>query len=128
MHIVSSYSARALRAALAGPGIRLQTGPFITHVRSSLPQVAHGISLLYGQHRLHDGNALADFHLRLRDAPGPRRWLRRQVHFDFDGIAPFKPLPADHAFPMFEWTMNWCVSTRAHGWLIIHAALVTPVA
>ena len=124
MQTVSSYSTPELRAALAGPGIRLQTGPFITHVRSSLPEVAHGISLLYGDYPLHGGDQLADFHLRLRDAPGLRRWVRRQVHFDFDGIAPFKPLPAQHAFPMFEWTMNWCVSTRAHGWLIIHAAVV----
>lgn len=124
MHTVSSYSAQQLRAALAGPGIRLQTGPFITHVRASLPEVAHGISLLYGHHRLHGSDQLADFHLRLHGATGVRRWLRRQVHFDFDGLAPFKPLPAEHAFPMFEWTMNWCVSTRAHDWLIIHAAVV----
>jgi hypothetical protein len=121
---VASYSARALRAALLGPGIRLRTGPFLTHVRSSLPQVAHGISLMYEHYPLDQGEQLADFHLRLSDGAGLRRWVRRQVHFDLDGIAPFKPLPVQHAFPMFEWTMNWCVSTRAHGWLIIHAAVV----
>lgn len=124
MHTVSSLTPQALRSQLAGPGIRLQTGPFLTHVRSPLAQVADGIGLLYGAYPLRDEAHLADFHIRLAGASGLRRWLRRQVHFDLDGIAPFKPLPAHHAFPMFEWTMNWCVSTRAHGWLIIHAAVV----
>lgn len=124
MPTVSSLDARALRARLAGPGLRLQTGPFLSHVRSPLPEVAEGISLLYGGYPLADDAAVADFHIRLAPAPGLRRWVRRQVHFDLDGIVPFKPLPAEHAFPMFEWTMNWCVSTRAHGWLIIHAAVV----
>jgi HprK-related kinase A len=124
MRTVSSLTPQALRRQLAGPGIRLQTGPFVTHVRSPLAEVAAGIALLYGAYPLPGEERLADFHLRLTHAPGLRRWMRRQVHFDLDGIAPFKPLPVHHAFPMFEWTMNWCVSTRAHGWLIIHAAVV----
>lgn len=124
MLTVSSFSPQVLRSQLAGPGIRLHTGPFVMHIRSPLPEVAQGIALLYGAYRLDEGVGLADFHVNLRNASGLRRWLRRQVHFDLDGIAPFKPLPVQHAFPMFEWTLNWCVSTRAHGWLIIHAAVV----
>lgn len=124
MRTVSSFSRRDLERQLAGPGIRLQTGPFVTHIRSPLAQVANGISLLYGPYTLHDDTHLADFHVRLQHGPGLRRWMGRQVHFDLDGIAPFKPLPVQHAFPMFEWTLNWCVTTRAHGWLMIHAAVV----
>jgi HprK-related kinase A len=33
-------------------------------------------------------------------------------------------LPRDQAFPMLEWGLNWCVSTQAHHYLIIHAAVV----
>ncbi|MDP2252706.1 MAG: HprK-related kinase A, partial [Thiobacillus sp.] len=53
-----------------------------------------------------------------------RRWLRPQATFSFDGMHPFKPLPRDQAFPMLEWGLNWCVSTQAHQYLIIHAAVV----
>lgn len=53
-----------------------------------------------------------------------RRWLRPQAAFSFDGTQPFKPLPRDQAFPMLEWGLNWCVSTQAHQYLIIHAAVV----
>jgi len=33
-------------------------------------------------------------------------------------------MPLQHAFPMFEWGLNWCVSTRAHRFLIVHAAVL----
>ena len=39
-------------------------------------------------------------------------------------MAPFQPLPLDQAFPMFEWAMNWCVSSQANSWLVIHAAVI----
>ncbi|RLM52972.1 HprK-related kinase A, partial [Halobellus sp. Atlit-31R] len=60
----------------------------------------------------------------LQATPGWRRWLRPQVRFDQDGLQPFKPLPLAQAHPMFEWVMNWCVSNKAHSYLIIHAAVL----
>lgn len=39
-------------------------------------------------------------------------------------MQPFEPLPRDQAFPMLERGLNWCVSTQAHQYLIIHAAAV----
>jgi HprK-related kinase A len=55
---------------------------------------------------------------------GPRRWLYPQVNFHHDGQAPFKPLPADQAFALLEWGMNWCIATRAHHYLLLHAAVL----
>ncbi len=124
MHKLSSLSRAALRAQLAGPGIRLQTGPFVVHLRSSIAHFADVFGALYADYPIHGPERFADFHVRMAEAGGLRRWVRPQVHFDHDGSAPFKPLPLGHAFPMFEWTLNWCVSSRAHAWLIIHAAVV----
>jgi HprK-related kinase A len=121
---IGDLSGAQLRARLAGPGLRLRTGAFVASVRSPLAQVAEGIALLYGDYALADEHGFADFHLNLRPGRGLRRWLRPQVHVDVDGLAPFLPLPVGQAYSMFEWTMNWCVSTRAHGYLIIHAAVV----
>ncbi|WP_296951486.1 HprK-related kinase A [uncultured Massilia sp.] len=120
---VASLTPAELARRLAGPGLAVETGPFVSRIRTPIPQVAEGIALLYGDYPLRD-DGFADFHVRLRPSGGLRRWYRPQVSFDVDGLAPFESLPLNHAFPMLEWALNWCISTRAHGWLIVHAAVV----
>jgi HprK-related kinase A len=46
------------------------------------------------------------------------------VRLHCDGYEMFQPMPLQHAFPMFEWGLNWCVSSRAHRYLIVHAAVL----
>ena len=121
---VSSLSVAELERRLGGPGIYLQTGRFVTLLRSQVRHVADGIRLLYADYPLLDAPAFADFHVDMDQSGGLRRWLGRQVIFRHNGRAPFKPLPLDQALPMFEWSMNWCVSSRAHDCLIIHAAVI----
>lgn len=114
-----------LRRQLAGSGVWMRTGPFSLRVQSDIPDVAEGLKQLYGQFEVRSAHeAFADFHVSVKSTPGLRRWIRPQVGFDFDGVRPFKPLPRDQAFPMLEWGLNWCVSTQAHHYLIIHAAVV----
>lgn len=114
-----------LREQLAGDGIWLRTGPFSLTVQSCIPFVAEGLAELYGQFEARDPReTFADFHVSVNPPASLRRWVRPQVHFSFDGMHPFKPLPRDQAFPMLEWGLNWCVSTQAHHYLIIHAAVV----
>ncbi|HWR77720.1 MAG TPA: HprK-related kinase A [Thiobacillus sp.] len=114
-----------LRRQLAGPGVWLRTGPFSLKVQSRIPSVAEGLAELYGQFEVRSAHeAFADFHVSVNPPTHLRRWLRPQAAFSFDGMQPFKPLPRDQAFPMLEWGLNWCVSTQAHHYLIIHAAVV----
>jgi HprK-related kinase A len=114
-----------LRRQLAGSGVWMRTGPFSLRLRSNVPDVAEGLAQLYGQFEVRSTHeAFADFHVSVKSTPGLRRWIRPQVNFDSDGVRPFKPLPRDQAFPMLEWGLNWCVSTQAHQYLIIHAAVV----
>lgn len=118
-------SSQSLRQQLAGPGIWLRTGPFSLRVQSRLPHVAEGLSELYGQFEVRDSRlAFADFHVSVNAPSALRRWLRPQANFFFDGELPFKPLPLDQAYPMLEWGLNWCISTHAHQYLIIHAGVV----
>ena len=124
MSTVSALSRAELGKKLAGAGIRLQTGAFVTSIQSSIPSVADGIGLLYADYPLRGDGDFVDFHIRLKRPLGLRRWIRPHVHFDFDGTEPFKPLPADQAFPMLEWGMNFCVYSHAHRYLIIHAAVI----
>jgi hypothetical protein len=114
-----------LRRQLAGAGVWMRTGPFSLKLQSRIPSVAEGLAELYGQFEVRSVHeAFADFHVSVNPPPTLRRWLRPQVSFSFDGMQPFKPLPRDQAFPMLEWGLNWCVSTQAHHYLIIHAAVV----
>ncbi|OZA28564.1 MAG: HprK-related kinase A [Hydrogenophilales bacterium 17-64-11] len=114
-----------LRRQLAGTGVWLRTGPFSLKVQSRIPHVVEGLAELYGQFEVRSAHeAFADFHVSVNPPASLRRWLRPQVAFSFDGMRPFKPLPRDQAFPMLEWGLNWCVSTQAHHFLVIHAAVV----
>ena len=124
MKTVSALTRAELGRRLAADGLRLQTGDFVACVQTSIPSVADGISLLYADYPVRDAGHFVDFHIKLYQPGGARRWFRPQVRFDCDGMAPFKPLPLAQAFPMFEWVMNWAVSSRANRLLIIHAAVV----
>lgn len=105
-------------------GIRLQTGSFITHLQTAIPSVVEGISLLYADYPLAEPGGFADFHVDLILPRNLRRWFKPQVLFLSDGTPPFKPLPFDQAFPMLEWGLNWCVSSHANCYLMIHAAVI----
>lgn len=124
MLTVASLTRSQLQTRLAGHGLAVRTGPFTSLIRSPIAHIADGIALLYGDYPLEDAHGFADFHVHLRRSGGVRRWYRPQVHFDVDGLVPFEPLPEAHAFPMLEWALNWCISTRAHAFLMIHAAVV----
>ncbi|RJG23255.1 HprK-related kinase A [Massilia cavernae] len=121
---VSTLGRAELGRRLAGPGLWLQTGAFVTRIRSPIDAVADGIALLYADYPLREDAGFADFHIALTRPGGLRRFVRPQVSFEYDGNVAFRPLPLAQAYPMFEWGLNWCVSSRAHGYLIIHAAVV----
>lgn len=124
MFSVSSLSASELESRLAGNGLYLKTGSFVTRIQTTIDSVTDGIALLYADYPLAEQTWFADFHVRLTHPHNLRRWFKRQVLFLFDGKPPFKPLPLDQAFPMLEWGLNWCVSSHAHSYLIIHAAVL----
>ena len=123
MLTVSCLSREQLRARLAH-GLHLRTGNFTTRLQSTIAEVAEGIGLLYADYPVAAADAFADFHLRLLRPRSVRRWIRPQVELHYNGRALFKPLPLDQAFAMFEWGLNWCVASRVHSHLIVHAAVV----
>jgi len=120
---ISALPDAELRQRLIGDGVYFRTGAFIACLRTRLERVAASFGLLYSDYPLVDG-PYADFHVELAPPRGLRRWVKPQVDFIADGHAPFAALPADQAFPMFEWGLNWCVSSQAQHYLIIHAAVV----
>jgi HprK-related kinase A len=122
--IISELSFDDLQHRLKTNGLRLRTGRFVTCARSSMHSVAAGIGQLYADYNVEEGSGFCDFYVNVEFPRNVRRWWRRQVLFSFDDQAPFAPLPFAHAFPVFEWGMNWCVSQHCHTFLIVHAAVV----
>ncbi|MES2537659.1 MAG: HprK-related kinase A [Pseudomonadota bacterium] len=121
---LSELTSSDFLSRIKGDGIVLQTGAFITRLQTSIPAVIDGIRLLYSDYALVEDKSYADFHVSLQYPSNARRWFKPQALFLFDGFAPFAPMPLDHAFPVFEWGLNWCVSSHAHRYLIIHAAVM----
>jgi hypothetical protein len=106
-------------------GLNLSTGPYRFRIHSPCPQVLAGLSTLYADFELdaEDGD-LPDFQVHLRPVRGLRRWFGPQVNFWLDHHSPFLPLPADHAYALLEWGMNWCLATQANDALLFHAAVL----
>jgi len=124
MPLLASLTRAELRRRLGSGELVLRTGPFTTRIRSDIALVDEGLARLYAAHTIEDADSFADFQVNLLRSRGWRRWIRPQVLFDQGGAAPFTPLPLAQSQPMFEWVMNWCISNHAHGYLIVHAAVL----
>ena len=121
---MSSLSPAEVSHRLAGYGLNLTIGRFDIALTSRLPHVNRGIVHLYADFPLSPANALVDFRIDIAAPSLLRRWFRPQVNFNFDGVRPFKPLPINQAFAMFEWGLNWVIANHAHQFAIVHAASV----
>ena len=113
-----------LRHRLEHGRLVIESGVFTYRIRSPLEAIAGGIRTLYAQYPVAAPDTYADFSLALTHGRGLHRWWRRQVRVLSDGAQPFEPLPLSHAYPQLEWAMNWCVSTQAHQYLMLHSAVI----
>ena len=114
----------AIAQRLTGVGLRVRTGPFVFSLHSPLALVHEGTALLYADYPLADDSSFVDFHVTIAPGAGWRRWLKPQARFVYDGRPVFEPMPLSHAFALLEWSMNWCISTQAHHYLVLHAAVI----
>lgn len=105
-------------------GLRFAVGPFVVRLQSDVPSFLETLAAFYAPVELLSGTQPAHFHLSISRMRGLRRWVRPQVQFTVDGLHPFEPYPLDHAFPMYEWGLNWCIATTAHQHLMLHSAVV----
>lgn len=114
---VGALDARTLGQRLAGGGLAIRTGPFVTRLRLSFAELAAPLRLLYDDFPV-DSSGFADFDV------AARRMRRGRVGFLIDGERRFSPVARGIALPMLEWAINWCIYTFAHQYLLIHAAVV----
>ena len=122
--LLSTRSSPELEGRLHGEGLDLVIAPFTVRVRSSIPVVAEGLSGLYADYTLATSDGAAgfrDFHVAVQPR---RRWFRPLCAFEVDANQPFTPLALGEAFALFEWGLNWCVTSHCHQWISVHAAVL----
>jgi HprK-related kinase A len=122
--LVSDLSLKDIAQRLKSDGLVLKIGPFAFRIASSIGAIAEGIVRLYADYPLVAEGEFVDYTVQIAGGTGIRRWVHRQAIFKFDGVEPFSSLPESHAFPLLEWAMNWCISTQAHQYLILHSAVI----
>lgn len=103
--------------------LRFRTGPFCFRLRSDLVEFYPLLRQMYADYFL-PADHFADFHISLLGRTHWRRPWQPQVQFRLDDSGPFEPFPRDTALPFLEWSLNWCVATRAHHYLLLHAGVV----
>lgn len=104
--------------------VSFRTGPFAVSLVTDYPPLLDTFAALYPGTLIDPESAIHSFHVRVQRSPGVRRWWRPQVGFYVDEGTPFEPYPRDHAFPLLEWGLNWCIAMRAHQFLMLHSAVV----
>lgn len=120
--LVGQLPPAELKRRLAGDGLAVRTGPVSFRLASDAPGIAEFVTLAYADHPVLGERDFCDNPIALRRVGGLRRWLKPQVRVHHDGAPIFEPLPLAHAAPLLEWALNWCVSTHALQFLVIHAA------
>lgn len=123
--ILAELTYKEITQQLAHKGLAVKVGRFNSLIKMpSIPSLVKPFCKLYQDSLVLDEKEFIDFSVSLTLTPGLRSFIKPQVNFDFCGLTPFEPLPADQALPFLEWGMNWCVSQHYHDCLIIHAAVV----
>lgn len=114
--------AETLESLRSVSGLRWRVGPFIVALRTNANALPPLLRRMYGDFTVMGAPAFADFQIALEAPRGLRAVVKPQVIFKLEGRTLFDPFPADTAFPLFEWGLNWCVGQRSHQYLLLHAA------
>lgn len=121
---LSSMPLRQLAAALQAGRFALDYGVCVVRVRGGNPGFARALQAVYGAFAVAADPEFVDFHVRLEQGRGLRRWLRPQTRFMIDGVQPFEPFPAGNALPLYEWGVNWCFAQRFNQYVLLHAGVL----
>lgn len=122
--ILRDLSKEALVRLLANEGLGLEVGCLAFEIRTVSAHISDQLALLYADYPLLQENAFHDFSVSLQPIRSGWSLSKRSIIFKQSGVRPFHPMPVAHAFPLLEWGLNWCVATKMHCWVIVHAAVL----
>jgi HprK-related kinase A len=121
---MSSYASERNGPQPAAAATVYRLGPFTARIATPFADLRRLIGWCYGPAWPADCDDFVQFHVRIGPGPIHRRLAARQALFSADTATPFAPFPRSHAFPLLEWGINWCIATRAHQYLMLHAGVL----
>lgn len=123
-NLLSAFTLDSIVEALSEEGLVLEIASYRCRVRSDLAvTLAEPTLLLYQDYPASlKPSGFIDFDIRLNSKRA--RWFNKNVEFSWDHQIPFPPLPLNQVHPLFEWGLNWCISTLAGENIVIHAAVL----
>ncbi|MBK1693740.1 HprK-related kinase A [Chromatium weissei] len=121
---VSDLTLIELRQRLATTGLCFGCGLFRIRLHTPVASIATLLHDLYAHYPVYSEQGIDDYRIKLDWTSWSRRWIRPIVRFTADSPAPFTDIPIARALPTLEWGTNWCIATRAHHLLMLHAAVV----
>lgn len=120
---LGQLSGDSVRTRLAA-GLRLRVGPFNVALKADDDSLAEHMATFYPDYAVltEDAFAHAGVHAQTR-RPRTKPWTKRGIIWLDDG-AMFTDFGPGEALPYIEWAINWCIATRCHYLLMLHAAVV----
>lgn len=122
--LVPRLPARATGHCISRSAALYRHGPFAVRLTTPLADLRRLLDWCYGEPTPDAGTDIIQFDVRVTHGPWSRRLISPQAVFRTDTETPFAPFPRSHAFPLLEWGLNWCIATRAHQYLMLHAGVV----
>ncbi len=101
-------------------GLKLRIGPFVVCLQGRDPLLAGCLAQHYPDYPLAPVDSFTDARLSLRDQAWWARLLGRPREICLEDEVPFTDFPVNALLAHIEWSLNWCVATRANQYLMLH--------
>jgi len=102
--------------------LHINTGLYCFSLQRTHQNIDRALQLIYGD--VPTVSDFIDFPVALTTGSMLRRVIKPHVMFEVNQYKPFMPLPAEHAFALLEWGMNWCIAAHEFTRLILHSAVL----
>jgi HprK-related kinase A len=121
---LGELSETEFKKSLGQGTFRLSVGRFALRIASRIPELQAGLRQVYGHYPISTNGGYYDYDIGVQPASFVRQWLRRNAVFSLSGQAPFLPMPAENTHALFEWGLNWTISSSVHQYLMLHSAVL----
>ena len=104
----------------------LSCAPYTFKVTCKNATLANRLRTMYGG-RLEPAehfDGYIDYEVAMQGGNGLRHFIKPQARFAFEGNEPFLPFKPSQGYALFEWGLNWVVSSQEFNFLIVHSAVL----
>ena len=116
-------SAAQLARELPG-GLKLRIGPFVVSMVGCDRLLADCLQAHYPDYPLAPPDSFPDARLHLGEQGWLARLLGRPREICLEDEIRFTDFPPEALLAHIEWSMNWCIATRANQFLMLHGGVV----